>query len=578
MKNVIGFIQADDIESLEIYTHLKCSSLEAKLLQHLAKQYIIGIDSMAVIDLLGEYYSLKDLEHLDHLIDIKNLLELGWITQSSFLGTKISEQSNLELINSAITLSSSFLKLLEVGSLELILPEVKEYSDHLEYLQDQFFKIDLAQKLNIVKHNFDENSPNAHRLRSKLVLLESRIKERVQTTKNSIMLEDFFQEYSLEEKEQMIFLALLKEEYGGSDESIRDMNSLIALISSDDYEKIKHRSLLEESGNLISNSLIDYDEMLTPFGGINRNFYIPEQILYKISHPTKKTKRTQKIKLDAVLQEQDMFELVEPKKTLDDVVLNDKTKKTLDTLLKQVDKKVVDRLKKWGIKDKKKGIDARIIFYGAAGTGKTVTALALAKSLKRQILSFDCSKILSQYVGESEKNVRKIFDEYKDLCVKTKSEPILLLNEADQFLSNRVSGQISGSDKMHNQMQNIFLEQIENFDGMLVATTNLLDSIDKAFSRRFNYKIEFLKPDDKQRVQLWEKMLPINLPVEDKIDIDTLSKYPLTGGQIEMVIKNTAYKIAVRDEPCFTTDDFIEEIKKEEKSQFDRDKKVGFMS
>ncbi|MEA3289134.1 MAG: ATP-binding protein, partial [Campylobacterota bacterium] len=577
MKNVIQFIQADNIETLELFSHLKCSKDEAILLQYLAKQYIIGIDSMAVVDLLGEYYSLKELEHLDHLSDIKNLLELGWITQSSFMGTKISEQSNLELINSAVTLSSSFLKLLEVGSLELILPEVKEYSDHLEYLQDQFFKIDLAQKLNVVKHNFDENSPNAHRLRTKLVLLETRIKERVQTTQSPIMLEDFFQEYNLEEKEQMIFLALLKEEYGGSDESIRDMNSLIALISSDDYEKIKHRSLLEESGNLISNALIDYDEMLTPFGGINRNFYIPEQILYKISHPTKKTKRTQKIKLDAVLQEQDMFELVEPKKTLDDVVLNEKTKNTLDTLLKQVDKKVVDRLKKWGIKDKKKGIDARIIFYGAAGTGKTVTALALAKSLKRQILSFDCSKILSMYVGESEKNVRKIFDEYKDLCIKTKSEPILLLNEADQFLSNRVSGQISGSDKMHNQMQNIFLEQIENFDGMLVATTNLLDSIDKAFSRRFNYKIEFLKPDEKQRIELWNKMLPANLPVEKDMNIVKLSKYNLTGGQIEMVIKNTAYKIAVQDEPSFTIDDFIEEIKKEEKSQFDRDKKVGFM-
>jgi SpoVK/Ycf46/Vps4 family AAA+-type ATPase len=271
-----------------------------------------------------------------------------------------------------------------------------------------------------------------------------------------------------------------------------------------------------------------------------------------------------------------MFELIEPKKSLDDVVLNDKTKETLNLLLKQVDKSVVDKLKKWGIKDKKKGIDARIIFYGAAGTGKTITALALAKSLKKQVLSFDCSKILSMYVGESEKNVRKIFDDYKDLCIQTKSEPILLLNEADQFLSNRVSGQISGSDKMHNQMQNIFLEQIEKFDGILVATTNLLDSIDKAFSRRFNYKIEFTKPDQPQREKLWEKLLPQNLPLEEKFDIKLLSKYNLTGGQIELIIKNTAYKLAIEDKPIFTKDDFIVEIQKEEKTQFDKDKKVGF--
>ena len=77
--------------------------------------------------------------------------------------------------------------------------------------------------------------------------------------------------------------------------------------------------------------------------------------------------------------------------------------------MKQVDKKVVGRLVEWGVKDKKSGIDARIIFYGSAGTGKTMTAYSLAKSLKRQVLAFDCSKILSMYVGESEKNVRKIF-------------------------------------------------------------------------------------------------------------------------------------------------------------------------
>ncbi|MBD3841609.1 MAG: ATP-binding protein [Campylobacterales bacterium] len=578
MKNVIEFIKSQDPSSLEIYTQLKCSDEEIKILQFLSNQYIMGNDNLIVIDILSEFYDIKELEHIFHLGKIKNLLELGWIVQSNFLSTKISELSKLELINTSVSLSSSFLKLLEVGSLELILPEIKEYNDHLEYLQDQFFRIDLAQKLNIVKHNFDENSPNANRLRTKLGLLENRIKERIQTTKTPIMLEEFFKENNLSDKEQMIFLALLKEEYSGTDESIRDMNSLIALVSSDDYEKIKHRALLEESGNLISNGLIDYDEMLTPFGGINRNFYIPEQILYKISHPTKKTKRQQKIKLDMLLADQEMFELIEPKKSLEDVVLNEKTKKTLNLLLRQVDKDVVERLKKWGIKDKKKGIDAKIIFYGAAGTGKTITALALAKSLKKQVLSFDCSKILSMYVGESEKNVRKIFDEYKELCNKSKSEPILLLNEADQFLSNRVSGQISGSDKMHNQMQNIFLEQIERFEGILIATTNLLDSIDKAFSRRFNYKIEFLKPDEKQRLQLWKKLIPAELPLEEHFNFESLGLYNLTGGQIELVIKNTAYKLAINNDAVFKVSDFIEEIKKEEKSQFDKDKKVGFMS
>jgi len=576
MKEVIDFIQSKDIEKTNFFAQLKCKKEEALILQYITKEYVAGRDTLIIIDVLGEFYDVKTFKHLEKLDLIKSLLEFGWLVQISFDQIKLSEVSKLELLNSSITLSSSYLKLLENGSNDFVLPEIKNYSDHLEYLQDQFFKIDLAQQLNVVKKSFDVNSPSSNRLKSKLVLLENRIKERIKVTSNSIMLEDFFTENSLNEQEQTLFLALLKEEYSGGDGSIRDMNALIELISSDDYEKIKYRSLLEESSALVSNNLIDYDEVLTPFGGINRNFYIPDEVLYKISHPTKKKTRSGKIKLDSIIKEQETFELISTSKNLDDVVLNEKTKETLNGLLKQVDKDVVNRLKLWGIKDKKRGIEAKIIFYGVAGTGKTITALALAKSLKKEVLSFDCSKILSMYIGESEKNVRSIFDKYYELREQTKAEPILLLNEADQFLSSRSSGAGTSTDKMNNQMQNIFLEQIERFDGILIATTNLLENLDKAFSRRFNYKIEFVKPNKEQRLSLWEKLLPSNLPLSEDFDIKELAKYELTGGQIELVIKNTAYKIAVSSEPIFKIEDFKEQITKEEKGQFDSENKVGF--
>ncbi len=576
MKEVINFIKAQNVESTNFFAQLKCSAEEAKILQYLSKEYVNGRDTLGVIDVLGAFYDLKNYKHLEKLDLIKSLLEFGWLVQVSFDQVKLSEVSKLELINSSVSLSSAYLKMLENGSNDFVLPEIKNYSDHLEYLQDQFFRIDLAQQLNVVRKNFDVNSPSSNRLKSKLILLENRIKERIKVTNNSIMLEDFFKDNDLNEQEQTLFLALLKEEYSGGDGSLRDMNSLIELISSDDYEKIKYRSLLEESSTLVSKSLIDYDEVLTPFGGINRNFYIPDEVLYKISHPTKKSTNVGKIKLDTIIKEQEMFELISTTKSLDDVVLNDKTKETLDALLKQVDKNVINRLKQWGIKDKKRGIEAKIIFYGVAGTGKTLTALALARSLKKEVLSFDCSKILSMYIGESEKNVRSIFDKYYELRTQTKSEPVLLLNEADQFLSARASGGVSSSDKMHNQMQNIFLEQIERFDGILIATTNLLENLDKAFSRRFNYKIEFVKPNKTQRLDLWKKLLPSSLPFDKDFDIEELAKYELTGGQIELVIKNTAYKIAVSDEPLFKVENFKEQITKEQKGQFDSENKVGF--
>ena len=576
MKYVIDFLQNRDTEKTLIYSQLKCSKEEAEILKYLTKQFVEGNEDSSVIEILNELFGLKEYQYLEKLLLIKQLIELGWIVQNSFSQTKIGELSLLELLNSTVSLSAAFLKLLENGNLELTLPDITPYQDHLEYLKDQFFRIELYQNINSVKHNFTQDSLNINRLKNKLQLLETRIEERLKVTKIPIEVERLFKEHELDKKEQIIFLALLKEEYSGELESLRDMNTLVDLVSFDDYEKIKNRALLEEGSKLIESGLIDYEEMLTAFGGVARNFYVIEDVLHKIIHPHKE-KRAKKIKLDMIIKDQDIFELIEPKTSLDDVVLNPKTKDILHNILRQMDKKVQNLLKEWGIKDKKRGIDAKLIFYGPPGTGKTMTAISLGKSLKKKILSFDCSKILSMYVGESEKNVRKIFDTYKELTQKTKSEPVLLLNEADQFLSARSTGVGGSADKMHNQMQNIFLEQLEKFNGILIATTNLLENIDPAFSRRFDYKIAFEKPTLKERMELWKKMLPKRAQYEKEFDISHLAKYDLTGGQISVIIKNTALKVAIKENPVFSISDFIPMIQREKSGTFGESKSMGFM-
>ena len=573
---LVEFIEHEAVESSTIFAQLKCSAEEARILQTMAKRFIGGQEDSSVLDLLQELFGENGYRYLDHLTSIKNLLELGWIAQQSFTPLKVSEACNLELLNTAIALSTPFLRLLELGSLEMTLPEIKPYEDHLEYLQDQFFRIELYQKISTVRHHGNEQSLSVHRLQKKLELLEKRIEERIAQTQTPIALDKFIRSSELESKEQVIFLALLKEEYSAGDNSLREMTALIDLISSDEYDRIRNRSLLEEGSKLLTDEIIDYEEMLNPFGGISRAFYIVDDVLQNIMHPQKK-KKVHKLKLDMLIKEQEIFELVDPTTSLEDVVLNPSTRRVLDNLMQQMDKRVVSRLVEWGIKTKKQGVDARIIFYGPPGTGKTMTAYSLAKSLKRQVLSFDCSKILSMYVGESEKNVRKIFDTYKELTEKTKTEPVLLLNEADQFLSARSSGAGGSADQMHNQMQNIFLEQIEEFKGVLIATTNLLENIDSAFSRRFNYKIEFKRPDRKQRRVLWEKMLPKKAPYEEGFDIERLAEYDLSGGQINLVIKNTAFNVATMDEPLFTLEAFIEEIDKEKRGNFDTEKAMGFL-
>jgi SpoVK/Ycf46/Vps4 family AAA+-type ATPase len=572
LKYLINFIKAKDVKKTEIFPHLKCSEEEAKILQYIVKSHIEGSESLVHM-VLNELYTENEYEYIEKLPLIKNLLHLGWLSINSLFETKSIDVPTLELINSSVTLSPSFQKLLEEGSLEVDLPKLTAYNDHLEYLRDQFSKIEIYQKIATIRENYSDNSLNIDRLKKRLKLLENRITERVVATSNKLTVEELFKEYNLKHKEQIIFLALLKEEYSSELDSLREMNNLINLISENNYEKIKNRSLLEEGATLIEKEIIDYDEMLTAFGGVTRSFFIKEDVLQKIMHPNK-TKKVKKVTIDSLIKEQDIFELVTPKTNLNDVVLNQKTRELLDRVLKQVDKKVAKRLKEWGIKTNS-NVDAKLMFYGPPGTGKTMTAYSLAKSLKRKVLSFDCSKILSMYVGESEKNVRKIFDTYYELTKKSKSHPILLLNEADQFLSSRSSGG-SGVEKMHNQMQNIFLEQIERFSGILIATTNLLETIDLAFSRRFDYKIEFAKPNLKQRYELWKKMLPKVALNGKNIDIEKLSNFELSGGQISVVIKNTAIKVAVKDEPIFETADFLEEINREIKGAFGEEKKMGF--
>jgi SpoVK/Ycf46/Vps4 family AAA+-type ATPase len=576
LQYLIDFLESNRIEKSKIYDQLKCSIEEAKILKQMTQNYVQGSIEVVVSEVLISLFGEKDYLHVKALPFVRNLLDQGWITHGSFVNLKIGEVSNIELLNSTVALSSTFLKLLEEGTLEVELPQIGEYTDHLEYLKDQFLRIEFYQQLGLSKQSLTQNSASSNRIKSKLQQLESRIEERVKATKIDIVVENIFKENELNQKEQIIFLALLKEEYAGEFESLRDMNTLVSLISFDDYEKIKNRALLEDGAKLIENEIIDYDEMLNGFGGVSRSFFIHEELLQKIMHPNK-DKKAKKIKLDMLINEQDLFELVDPKTTLDDVVLTPKTRELLDNLLKQLDRNVVRLLREWGIKEKRNGIDAKIIFYGPPGTGKTMTALSLAKSMKKRVLSFDCSKILSKYVGESEQNVRKIFDTYRDLALKTKSEPVLLLNEADQFLSARSTDASGSAEKMHNQMQNIFLEQIEKFNGMLIATTNLLENIDSAFSRRFDYKIAFEKPTFSQRLDLWRKLLPETAVYEENFSIEELAKYKLSGGQIKLVLKNCALKVAVKEEPIFLMQDFIDTIERETKGVFGEEKSMGFL-
>ncbi len=565
IKNIKAFLKHP--QKSKIYEILGVSDEEIKILQYMLERYLEGKEDIRVRELLNEVFESDKLEALKFTEFIKHLIDEGWMVSASF-GVKTPDLNILELYNATVSLSVSFLKLLEKGSLDLMIPEKKPYTDHLEYLQDQFLRIEIYSQLANLKNSYSNESSSIKRLQSKLKLIENTIKERISKTKIDLPVHNFIVENELNEKEEIIFLALLKEEYTSTNENAREMNYLLNLISSDEIERIKNRSLLDESSKLLNEGILDYDELFGAFGGYTKIYFINEEILNELIHPRRKHK------LEHIVKDT-IFDLIEPQTTLKDVVLPKKTMEMIKNVLKQTDKKVRNLLKKWNIKTSD-DISAKIIFYGHPGTGKTLTAHSIANELKKPVLSLDSSKILSMYVGESEKNVRRMFDEYYEIADKLKTKPVLLLNEADQFLSTRTTASFSSADKMHNQMQNIFLEQLEKFDGLLIATTNLLETLDKAFSRRFDYKIKFEKPSFKDRIKLWKMKLPENADFEENFDIKELAKYELTPAQIELVVKNTALKVAMKKKPVFFIKDFIEEIQKEKSNAFDAEKELGF--
>ncbi|ELE4997012.1 ATP-binding protein [Campylobacter coli] len=570
MVRLKEFLSLKNIEESQIYKELKCSKNEALILRELCKNYVISISSINAFTLLTGIFGSEKYSYLDTLEDLKRLIERGFVNQNSgfFKNIESNKSQNLilSLLQSELSLSEYFLEFLEAKP-RLNLDKKEAYGEYLEYLKDEFMRVELYERLSFIR-----SSTYSDELKAQIKLYEKHIKERLKKSKFYNILADIFKEYSLEYKEQIIFLALLKEEYTLSNENSvsREMNSLLSLVSENDLEKHKNKSLLQENAPLLN--LIEYDEYLNAFGDISKSFFITDEILQRIINF--EPKQNKKIKIENVLKEQDIFELIEPSIDINDIIMPQNTKELLENILKQQDKKVLERLNSWGIKSNK-NIEAKIIFYGPAGTGKTMSALAMAKSMKKTVLSFDCSKILSKWVGESEQNVRKIFDTYKNIVQTCKQSPILLLNEADQFLSTRVESS-SGSDKMHNQMQNIFLEQIERFNGVIIATTNFLESLDSAFSRRFDYKIEFKKPDFKDRLKMWKKFLPRKASFEKAFDVNLLANYELSGAQILMVVKNTALKVAVTEDGVFKMQDFIESIQKELNSSFDKSKIVGF--
>jgi hypothetical protein len=179
-----------------------------------------------------------------------------------------------------------------------------------------------------------------------------------------------------------------------------------------------------------------------------------------------------------------------------------------------------------------KGIN--VLLHGASGTGKTETVLQMAKETGREIMKVEISQAKSMWFGESEKVIKRIFNDYKAFMKSSAIVPILFFNEADAIISKRRNIGNSSVSQTENAIQNIILEELENFEGILMATTNLANNMDSAFERRFLFKVEFVKPDQITKSKIWK----LKMPILSDLECEKLSKnFDFSGAQIDNIIR-----------------------------------------
>jgi len=212
----------------------------------------------------------------------------------------------------------------------------------------------------------------------------------------------------------------------------------------------------------------------------------------------------------------------------------------LKTLLQEDNfKETQNRLQSKGLP---KGVTA--LLHGSAGTGKTETVFQVAKETNREIVKVDISQSKSMWFGESEKTIKRIFTDYKAYAKESERMPILLFNEADAIISKRKENSTSNVSQTENAIQNIILEELESFEGIFFATTNLAKNLDLAFERRFLFKIEFQKPDISVKAKIWNS----KLPSLSESECETLAnRFDFSGGQIDNIVrKNEIHEIIHR--------------------------------
>jgi hypothetical protein len=494
------------------------------------------------------------------------------------------------LLEEDICFHRTFIRRLLGEEIDVAKDSQQPYRSNKEFLQDWFTYLDKLyefsswdfsdRRIDVI---MDEQQTSE--------LLEAlqwkeRIDERLDATGQTFPLADLVDEYGLDGNETIMVMYLVKEDLMGNGGA--DAEELLKLISGDRQEMYRNREYLSSDSKLVRNGLVQLADDGV-FGIASDEVNIPPDITRRI---IMRVPMNDEERISQMLKGDDIFTLLEPGQGFDDLILPPTLKGMIGTAIHQYSDNIEKELFRWGVYEGMLKVAGRrkqsmepgllMLFHGAPGTGKTFAAGAIANALGKKLLVSDVSRLMSKWVGGSEKNTRKMFCLFERIVRRVANPPVLLLNEADQFLSRRIGNPDDSVDIMYNSLQNIFLEAFERFRGIMIATTNLKRNLDTAFSRRFHLKVEFPLPGPEERIRLWRVQLKPSIPGSETIDVVSLAtRFRLTGGQIKLIVRNACAEAAAREgaEKKLTRGDLEKYCRIEHESAFDRKcNPIGFIA
>ena len=326
--------------------------------------------------------------------------------------------------------------------------------------------------------------------------------------------------------ELLVFLNICVEQGDGEDEI--DIDKIINEVIDHPSEKMKIKQAIKGERSVLfkENYIVHCGNI---FGMMNLVQLSDETLDHLMQYMKSEQKKEFNPRMGTLINSEKIAE--------EQLFYNDREHQQISTLKNALQeenyKLLVDRMRKHNMLP---GFTA--LLYGLPGVGKTATVKAIARETGRHIFMVDIPKINSKWVGESEKNLSRLFDEYRRAKKLYSKQPILLFNEADAIIGKRIEAN-SSVDKMNNSLQNILLQELEDFEGIFMATTNMANQICGSFDRRFLFKLEFKNPEDHIRLEILQNAFP-------NLDEDLLNHinqdFPLTGGQIANIKKKILVK------------------------------------